>query len=86
MRKCSGLRNQILHDMPVHIGEAVVAALEAVGQVFVIEAELVEDRCLEVVDMNALVGDAEAQFVGRPVVVAALYAAAPMSRKPSRQR
>ena len=37
------LRQQLLHDVPVHIGEAEVAALEAVGQLLMVEAEQVQN-------------------------------------------
>jgi|GEM_PF-6465266 len=35
--------DQFLDHVPVDIRESVVAALEAVGELFVVEAELVED-------------------------------------------
>ena len=50
--------NDILHDMPMHVGEAVVAAVEAVGELLVIEAELVEDGRVQVVHVD-LVLDGE---------------------------
>ena len=39
---------------PADVGQAEVAALEAVGQLRVVEAEEVEDRGLEVVDVDAV--------------------------------
>ena len=51
----------------MHVGQAVVAALEAVGQLRVVEAEQVQDRGLQVVDVDLVLGDAEAEFVGLAV-------------------
>ena len=41
-----------MFDFPVDIGETEVTALEFVGKSFVVEAELVYDGGLEVVDGN----------------------------------
>lgn len=49
--------DQILHHMPVDVRQPVVPALETVGELFVVEAELVEDGGLEIVDVDALVDD-----------------------------
>ena len=49
----------------MHVGEAEVAALETVGEFLVIEAEEVEERGVEVVDVDFVFDDAEAEFVGR---------------------
>ena len=46
------------------VGEAEVAALEAEGQLLVVEAEQVQDRGVEVVDVDAVFDGAEAEFVG----------------------
>ena len=56
--------------MPVHVGEAEVAALEAVGELLVVEAEQVQDGGVQVVDVDLALDDAEAEFVGRAVDVA----------------
>ena len=48
-----------------YVGQAEVAALEAVGQLLVVQAEQVQDRRLQVVDVDAVLGDVEAELVGR---------------------
>ena len=53
--------------LPVHVGQAEVAALVAVGQPLVIEAEQVQDRRLQVVDVDRVLDDVEAEVVGRAV-------------------
>jgi sialic acid synthase SpsE len=60
----------------VDIGEPIVAALEAVGEVFVIEAEKVEDGGLEVVDVDFVFDARETHFIRGAVIESALHAAA----------
>ena len=54
---------QFFHDLPMDVGEAEVAALEAVGQLGVVEAEQVQERGVQVVDMDLVVGGVEAEIV-----------------------
>ena len=49
------------------VGEAVVTAVVAVGELFVIEPEHVEDGGVEVVDVDLILGDADAAVVGGAV-------------------
>jgi hypothetical protein len=46
------LRQHRLHHVAVHIGEAVVAALELVGEALVVNAGEVQHRRLEIVDVD----------------------------------
>ena len=43
--------------MTVHIGQTEIAALEAIGESLVIEAELMKNRGLNVVNVNGILGD-----------------------------
>ena len=43
--------------MAVHIGESEIAALIAIGKTFVIDAQKVQNRGVEVVDVNGILGD-----------------------------
>ena len=61
------LREQLLHDLAVHVGQAEVAALEAVGQLRVVDAEQVQDRGVQVVDVDGVVDDVVAEVVGLAV-------------------
>ena len=54
----------------MHVGQAVVAALEAEGQPRVVEAEQVQQRGVQVVDVDRVGGDVEAELVGLAVRVA----------------
>ena len=58
------------------VGQAEVAAGVAVGEGLVVEAEEVEDRGVEVVDVDLVLDGLEAELVGGAVDVAALDAAA----------
>ena len=57
-------RQQLLHHVAVHVGQPEVAALEAEGQLRVIEAQQVQDRRLQVVDVDAVLDGDEAELVG----------------------
>ena len=48
-----------MDHVAVDVGEAEVAALEAVGELRVVEAEQMQDRGLEVVHMHFVPGDVE---------------------------
>ena len=50
--------------MAVDVGQAEVAALEAEGEPLVVEAEQVQDRGLQVVDVDLVLDGAEAELVG----------------------
>ena len=60
----------------MHVGQAEVAAGVAVGELFVVEAQQVQDRGVQVVDVDLVLDRLEAELVGRAVDVAALDAAA----------
>ena len=59
----------------MHVGEAMVPAGVAIREPLVIEAEQVEDRGVEVVDVHRVLDRGEAGFVGRAVHVSAADAA-----------
>ena len=67
----------------MHVGQAVVAAGVAIGESFVVDAHQVQDRGVEVVDVDRLLDRADAVFVGGAVDEAALDAGA---GQPGRER
>src|SRR5262245_13404798 len=75
------LGDQLLDHVAVDVREAEVAARVAVGELLVVEAHQLEDRRLEIVDVDALLHRLEAELVGRAVDVAALRAAARQPRR-----
>ena len=59
----------------MHVGQAKVAALETVGQLRVIEPEQVEDRRVEIMDMDGVRAGVEAEVIGFAEGQAGFYAA-----------
>ena len=60
------------NDFSVDVGEAEVSALEAVGELFVVEAKEMKEGRVEVVDVDFAIDHAEAEFVAFSVDVTAL--------------
>ena len=60
----------------MHVGQTEMAALEFVGQAFVVDAQQVHDRRLEVVDVDGVFGRVVGEVVGLTEGEAALHAAA----------
>ena len=56
----------------MNIGQAEIAAGVAVGESLVVEAEQVQDRGVQVVDVDLVLDRVEAEFVGGAVDVARL--------------
>lgn len=64
MPEVARLRQNLLHDMAVHIGEAEIAAFVFEDEFFVLDAEEVEGGGVEVVDVEGIVGGGEAEGIG----------------------
>ena len=58
--------DDLADDASVHIREPELAALEAIGEAFVVDAEAMQDGGLEVVDVHGVLLGIEAEVVGRP--------------------
>ena len=56
-----------LYHFPVNIRQAELPALILVGQPFVVEAETMQDGRLQIVNVNLVLRDVEAQIVRRAV-------------------
>lgn len=57
------LCQDVLNHVPMHIGQAEIATLIAVGESLVVESQLMQDRGLQIVDMHGLLGHMKAEFV-----------------------
>ena len=68
--------NDVVDDVAVDVGQAEVAAVVAVGEPFVIQAQEVEDGGVEIVMRDAVLDGVHAEFVGGAVGDATLDAAA----------
>lgn len=69
------------HDLPRHIGKAIVTAIVTVGELFVIEPEQVKDSGVEVVHMHLVFGYTDAGVIGFAIDRSAFYAAAGHPRR-----
>jgi hypothetical protein len=54
----------ILHQMPMHVGQAVIAAGVAEGQLLVVETQRVQDHRVEVGHRDFVVDDVVAKLIG----------------------
>src|SRR5262245_28754653 len=70
------LRDQLFDDPPMDVGQPEVAAGVAVGEASVVAAEELENRGVQVVNMDRLFDGLEAEFVSRAVGLAPFDAAA----------
>src|SRR5437660_11157424 len=53
----------VLYNLPVHVGEAEIPALEAVGQLRVVDPQAVQDGGVQVMHMDGVVDDVVAEVV-----------------------
>lgn len=60
----------------MHVGETKVAAMESIGELFMIESKKVQYRGLEVVDMDLAFDDTKAEVIGLAEDGAGLHPAA----------
>ena len=65
-----------LHHMTVNIGQSVMPTLEEVGELLVVDAKLVENGGMEIVDVDGVFGDVVAEFVSGTIGDARLDASA----------
>ena len=68
--------NQFVYHFAIYVGEARIPAGVAVGQPGVIKAEQVQNRGVQVVDVDLLLDRPKAEFIGGAMHVPALDAAA----------
>jgi hypothetical protein len=60
----TALTQQLLHHVPMDVGEAKVAALETVGQAFVIKAKQVQEGRVQIVNIDWILLHIPAHLVG----------------------
>ena len=61
------LRQNPVHHFAGHVGQPEVAALVAVGEPLVVDAQQVQHRGVQVVDVHDVVDGVVAELVGRAV-------------------
>jgi len=77
-----GSCKDVVDDAAMYVSQAEVSAAVAVGEALVVEADQVQDCGMQVVDMNFVLNDVEAELVGGTVRQSALHAS---SRQPHRE-
>src|SRR6059058_6030858 len=75
-------RDQFIHDAPVHVGEAEIAACVAESELFVVESEQPENGGVQVMHVDLVFDGLKTKFVRGAVNVAAPHTAA---RHPHRE-
>src|SRR5437588_399482 len=69
-------RQQLRHHLAGHVGQPKIPTLEAVRQLEVVQAEQMQQRGMEIVDVNGVLDNAPADVIGLADDLPALDAAA----------
>ena len=77
------LREYFLNDGTLYIGQSKIAPLVAIGQLFVQQSKAVQNRSVEVVNVNLILNDVEAELIGLADDLASFDAP---TRKPKAER
>src|SRR5947208_326903 len=72
----AALRQNLAHHASRHVGQPKVAAAVAIGELEVVETEQVQDRGVQVVNVDAILNRFEANLVGLAILNAPFDAAA----------
>src|SRR6266851_4340376 len=67
---------KLLHHVPLHVGQAELAAHVAIGQAGVVHSQAVQNGGLQVMHVDRVFGDVEAQVIGLAHHLSAFDAAA----------
>ena len=63
----ASLTQDLMHDVTVDVGQAEITAAEAECQLFVVEAQQVQHRCVQVVDRADVFDGIHSKIVGGSV-------------------
>lgn len=63
----SASSQDIFNNSPMHIGHAKIASLKFVCEPFVIDSQLMQERCLEIVDVHRVLDHIHRQLIGLAV-------------------
>ena len=61
------LRKYLLNDVSEHVGQAKIAAGLTIRQALVVEAEQVQQRGVEIMEMDRVLNRPKTEFIGGPV-------------------
>src|SRR5436190_19536045 len=57
------LSEKFFHKFTFHVSQSEITALETIRELLVIEAETMKNRCMQVVNMNAILRDVKTKFI-----------------------
>ena len=57
------LCQDVFDHMTMHVGQSELSALVCLDQTFVIDPQQMQNRCLQIMDVNPVFTDVNAQFV-----------------------
>ena len=70
------LSDDIVYDVTVNVGEAVVSSGVTIGELLVVESHEVWDGCVHIMDVDAVLDGRQSKFVGGAVAESFLHTAA----------
>ena len=70
-----------MDHMSMNVGQSIVASGVSIRELLVIKPHQVQDRCVQIVDVNPVLYGSTTKVVGRPVAHATLY---PTASHPNR--
>src|SRR5262245_52876533 len=62
-RSWSLLRENLVHDLAVHVRQPIIAALKTEGELLVIEPETMHQRGMQIVHVHFVLGHVKPEFV-----------------------
>ena len=66
-RRCcfeQALRQNVGDDFPVDVRETEIASLCSIGQLFVVDPQQMQNCCVQVMDVDRLLGDVVTEIIG----------------------
>ena len=64
----SGLCDNSFDDFPVIVGKSEIATVVAIGEFLMIETEQVENRCVQIVNVNFILHGSSTELIGRATI------------------
>jgi len=61
---CGVSREDILNDLPVNIGQSIISPLKTIGELLVVNAKAMEQRCMKIMNVDWILNNVVAEVVG----------------------
>ena len=76
MKTFPGSREHFVNNLAMHVGQTEVSSGVAIRETFVVKAQQMQDRCVQVVNVHSVLNGLETEFVRGAVHHSAADAAA----------